>query len=204
MSAVEIGSSENGDCGQNHDFVEDLLSGRNHVESWNFYWTMYLMRSFHSQYFNSLTRFLHEICICTKYWKRTIFPCKVHIMQNSSKFYFRFIYIPFDRAWKVGYKCVIFKSIGLRLSKKKTKKLWDGEKTVKTSSKCFFPETFKFFVSYVSIIFLKDYFLVLHWKLSLKMLFDWVWSGNAVHMSLSKKTTQTHFCSIHRQFCKAF
>ena len=74
-------------------------------------------------------------------------------MQKSSKFYFSFIYIPFDRAWKVGQKYIIFKSTGPCFTGKKSKdyeSVKNGSKQLKNE---FLSEIFKFFVIYISVIF---------------------------------------------------
>ena len=74
-------------------------------------------------------------------------------MQKSSKFYFSFIYIPFDRAWKVGHKYIIFKSTGPCFTGKKSKdyeSVKNGSKQLKNE---FLSEIFKFFVIYISVIF---------------------------------------------------
>jgi hypothetical protein len=83
--------------------------------------------------------FINWFCVCISktvkrtdkiYWQRRK-RHKVHIMQNSSKFFFWFIYVPFDRPWKVGYKYMIFKPIGLFFGKKNPR----NSGVVKNSSK---------------------------------------------------------------------
>ena len=83
---------------------------------------------------------------------------KVHIMQKSSKFYFSFIYIPFDRAWKVGHKYIIFKSTGPCFTGKKIKRLWKCEKWLKTAKKWVFVRNFQVFCYLYFSNFLKGLF----------------------------------------------
>ena len=52
-----------------------------------------------------------------------LFRSKVRVIQNLSKFFFSFIYIWFDRAWRADHEYMVFISIRLLFGQKNAEKL---------------------------------------------------------------------------------
>ena len=90
--------------------------------------------------------------------------CKVAKMQNFRKFFFSFIYIRFDRAWKADDEYIFFFSIRLLFSSEKLLRSWRTKKhnfsikftLSKKTTKYFFQVSSKIFKTYIFWISVKN------------------------------------------------